>query len=43
MLLVLAIVLLAIAGGSIIHPVIFALALVALVMFFGARGGRTVP
>jgi hypothetical protein len=45
MLLVLAIILLAIAiaGGTIVHPVIFALALVALVMFFNARGGRTVP
>lgn len=43
MLLALAIVLLiiAIAGGVIIHPVIFALALVALVLFFsGSRGAR---
>lgn len=43
MLLALAIVLLiiAIAGGVIIHPVIFALALVALVLFFyGRRGAR---
>ncbi len=36
MLLILAIVLLivAIAGGAIIHPVLFALAIVALVLFF---------
>ena len=43
MLLVLAIILLiiAIAGGVIIHPVLFVLALVALVMFFtGRRGAR---
>ncbi len=43
MLLALAIVLfiIAIAGGVIIHPIIFALALVALVMFFtGRRGAR---
>jgi hypothetical protein len=43
MLLALAIVLLiiAIAGGVIIHPVIFVLALVALVLFFtGHRGAR---
>ena len=39
MLLVLGIVLLiiAIAGGSIVHPVLFALAVVALVMFFLGR------
>jgi len=39
MLLILAIVLLivAIAGGAIIHPVLFALALVALVLFFSGR------
>jgi hypothetical protein len=39
MLLVLAIILLiiAIAGGVIIHPVLFALALVALVLFFSSR------
>ncbi len=44
MLLVLAIVLLiiAIAGGVIIHPVIFALALVALVLFFSGRRGARV-
>jgi hypothetical protein len=43
MLLALAIVLfiIAIAGGVIIHPIIFVLALVALVMFFtGRRGAR---
>jgi hypothetical protein len=43
MLLALAIVLfiIAIAGGVIIHPVIFVLALIALVMFFsGRRGAR---
>jgi hypothetical protein len=43
MLLLLAIVLLiiAIAGGVIVHPVLFVLALVALVMFFtGRRGAR---
>lgn len=33
----------AIAGGTIIHPVLFALALVALVVFFmGRSGGRNV-
>jgi hypothetical protein len=39
MLLILAIILLiiAIAGGAIIHPVIFALAIVALVLFFMGR------
>jgi hypothetical protein len=42
MLLVLGIVLLAIAiaGGAIVHPVIFALALVALFMFFSGYRGR---
>ena len=41
MLLILAIVLLiiAIAGGAIIHPLLFALALVALVLFFTGRRG----
>ena len=41
MLLLLAIVLLiiAIAGGAIIHPVLFALAIVALVLFFTGRRG----
>jgi hypothetical protein len=42
MLLILAIVLLiiAIAGGVIVHPILFALAIVALVMFFsGSRRG----
>jgi hypothetical protein len=44
MLLVLAIVLfiVAIAGGVIIHPILFVLALVALVMFFSARRGARV-
>jgi hypothetical protein len=44
MLLVLAVILLviAIAGGTIIHPIIFVLALVALWMFFSGRRGRTV-
>jgi len=39
MLLVLAIILfaIAIAGGTIVHPVIFVLALVALWMFFSGR------
>jgi hypothetical protein len=32
----------AIAGGAIIHPVLFALAIVALVIFFMGRGTRTV-
>ena len=33
----------AIAGGAIIHPVLFALAIVALLIFFMGRGGtRTV-
>jgi hypothetical protein len=41
MLLLLAIVLLiiAIAGGAIIHPILFALAIVALVLFFRGRRG----
>jgi len=41
MLLLLAIVLLiiAIAGGVVIHPVLFALAIVALVLFFSGRRG----
>jgi hypothetical protein len=40
MLLILAIVLLiiAIAGGAIVHPLLFALAIVALVLFFTGRG-----
>jgi hypothetical protein len=44
MLLILAIILLiiAIAGGAIIHPIIFALAIVALVLFFTGWRGRTV-
>jgi len=45
MLLILAIVLLviAIAGGVIIHPVLFALALVALALFLSGRRGSAVP
>ena len=41
MLLVLAVILLiiAIAGGAIIHPILFALAIVALVLFFSGRRG----
>jgi hypothetical protein len=41
MLLILAIVLLiiAIAGGVIIHPILFALALVAIALFFSGRRG----
>jgi len=41
MLLILAIVLLiiAIAGGAIVHPLLFALAIVALVLFFTSRRG----
>ncbi len=42
MLLVLAVILLivAIAGGVIIHPLLFVLALVALALFFSGRSGR---
>ncbi len=42
MLLIIAIVLLiiAIAGGTIVHPLLFALAIVALVLFFNGRGAR---
>ena len=32
----------AIAGGAIVHPVLFALGIVALFMFFSGRGRRTV-
>lgn len=41
MLLILAAVLLviAIAGGVIIHPILFVLALVAIALFFGSRRG----
>jgi hypothetical protein len=44
MLLILGIILLiiAIAGGVIIHPIIFALAIIALVLFFSGWRGRTV-
>jgi hypothetical protein len=43
-LLILGIILLiiAIAGGAIIHPVIFALAIVALAMFFAGRRGAAI-
>jgi hypothetical protein len=41
MLLILAVILLivAIAGGAIVHPLLFALAIVALVLFFSGRRG----
>jgi hypothetical protein len=45
MLLILAVILLiiAIAGGVIVHPLLFAIAIVALVLFFAhGRGGRAV-
>lgn len=44
MLLILAIILfaIAIAGGAIVHPAIFILAIVALVMFFAGRRGSAV-
>jgi hypothetical protein len=44
MLLILGIILLiiAIAGGVIVHPIIFALAIIALVLFFTGWRGRTV-
>jgi len=32
----------AIAGGAIVHPVLFALGIVALLIFFMGRGTRTV-
>jgi hypothetical protein len=32
----------AIAGGAIIHPILFVLALVALFMFFSGWRGRTI-
>jgi hypothetical protein len=32
----------AIAGGAIVHPVIFVLALIALYMFFSGWRGRTI-
>ena len=32
----------AIAGGAIVHPILFALAIVALVMFFAGSRGRVV-
>lgn len=44
MLLLLAIVLLviAISGGAIVHPILFALAIVALAVFFSGRRGTAV-
>lgn len=33
----------AIAGGVIVHPLLFALAIVALAMFLMGRSGRAVP
>ncbi len=44
MLLILGIILLiiAIAGGAIVHPIIFALAIIALALFFMSWRGRTV-
>ena len=44
MLLILGIILLviAIAGGAIVHPILFALAIVAIVLFFMGRGRATV-
>jgi hypothetical protein len=34
---------LAIAGGVAVHPLLFLVGLLALLAFFGGRGGRTVP
>ncbi|MFL5850344.1 MAG: hypothetical protein ACJ76R_15545 [Solirubrobacteraceae bacterium] len=31
----------AIAGGVIIHPILFALGILAIIAFFAGRGGRT--
>lgn len=44
MLLIIGIILLiiAIAGGAIVHPILFALAIVALAMFFSGYRGRAV-
>ena len=44
MLLILAVILLiiAIAGGAIVHPLLFALAIVALVLFFSGRRGTAI-
>ncbi|MDX6720048.1 MAG: hypothetical protein QOJ63_2302 [Solirubrobacteraceae bacterium] len=44
MLLILAIILfaIAIAGGAIVHPAIFILAIVALIMFFMSRRGTAI-
>lgn len=30
----------AIAGGTIVHPILFAVAILALLAFFAGRGGR---
>lgn len=30
----------AIAGGTIVHPILFAVAILALLAFFASRGGR---
>lgn len=45
MLLTLAVILLvlAIVGGIAVHPLLFLIAVLALLAFFGGRGGRTVP
>jgi hypothetical protein len=37
-----ALLIIAIAGGAIVHPVLFALGIIALVIFFTGRGTRTV-
>jgi hypothetical protein len=31
----------AIAGGTIVHPILFVIAILALLAFFAGRGGRT--
>jgi hypothetical protein len=31
----------AIAGGTIVHPILFVVAILALLAFFAGRGGRT--
>ncbi|MEA2166923.1 MAG: hypothetical protein QOF76_223 [Solirubrobacteraceae bacterium] len=43
LLVAIALLIIAIAGGVIVHPILFALAIVALVLFFNSsRAGRTV-
>jgi hypothetical protein len=37
-----ALLVIAIAGGAIIHPVLFALGILALLMFFSGPRGRTI-